>query len=967
MTTSHVTPPPELTKPLQQDWQTLLNALPPGTKVSDAARAQLEKVAIGSRFALDLALQHPDWLMPLLANPLADLTPGMDAVQRHTTALAGLQEGTLEQLEAGLRLYRNREMLGIIWRDLNRLVTPADTCRYLSDLADAAIDCALQYHYQRLCQECGTPANPQGQAQGFFVIGMGKLGAQELNLSSDIDLIFAYPQGGATQGGKTPLENSAFFTRLGQRLIKSLDTLTAQGFVFRVDMRLRPFGQSGALALSFDALEDYYHTQGREWERFAMIKARVVAHNGTPEQAQQLQQLLRAFTYRKYIDFSVIAALRNLKLMISREVAKKGKDDDVKLGRGGIREIEFIAQVFQLIRGGRDSRLQERSLEKTLRYLGANGTLPPGMDQTLLDAYWFLRNTEHALQAYQDRQTQALPQTPLEQARLAWVMGFSQWDGFYQQLQAHRDAVAAEFQAVITPAPEPAVSAEEQGLAPFTHCWLTLQRPDTPSLQLLEHWGFTDATGSLSLLIGLQTHRQILALHAQSRERLDAFMPRLLQALTRAQTPSQTLARLQPFVLAVARRSAYLLLLTENPQALLQLVTLSDSSPWICERLTQYPALLDELLNPASLYQIPTQQELAQDLRQYLLRIEDTDLEHQMEALRYFRWAQALKIAACEVTGSLPLMRVSDCLSDLAEVILDYALQLTTREMTQKHGFPDGEESLRFAIVGYGKLGGLELSHGSDLDLVFLHQNDPNGETRSPQGQLIKPLENGVFYTRLAQKIIHLLATKTAGGQVYDIDLRLRPSGNSGLLVTSLKAFEKYQRESAWTWEHQALVRARALCGSPELCRDFEQVRLSILCQARDPAKLQEDVRQMRSKMRGQLGSKKADQEAGWFHLKQDAGGIVDIEFMVQYLALAWAHADPSLVRYSDNIRILGSLENTGRLTSQEANQLIKAYKDYRSLGHRLALQQAPPMVQRHSLEEPITQVVDLWQRLLGT
>ncbi|HNG58475.1 MAG TPA: bifunctional [glutamate--ammonia ligase]-adenylyl-L-tyrosine phosphorylase/[glutamate--ammonia-ligase] adenylyltransferase, partial [Cellvibrionaceae bacterium] len=629
----------------------------------------------------------------------------------------------------------------------------------------------------------------------------------------------------------------------------------------------------------------------------------------------------------------------------------------------GIREIEFIAQAFQLLRGGREQPLQARSLIPVLNYLSEKGALPQKIAEDLIAAYWFLRNTEHALQALEDRQTQALPTSPTEQARLAWVLGFAHWEAFYAALEQHRDCVRREFAAVVA-APNEAEEQTGDPLAAYQSFWLGLLGADDNLLHQLAAWGFSPEADALGALRSLRQSPKILAMHAQSRERLDVFIPKLLRALRQAQQPQQALTRLLPFVEAVARRSAYLLLLIENPQALDQLVKLCDGSSWIAERLTKHPALLDELINPASLYHIPTQIELAQELRQHMLRIDLTDLEAQMEGLRYFRWAQALKIAACEVTGVLPLMRVSDCLTYLAEVIINYTYNLAKDEMISKHGRPTNlpeSGELPFIIIAYGKLGGLELAHGSDLDLVFLHNSDPNSQTDGA-----KPLEVSVFYPRLAQKMIHILATKTASGELYEVDVRLRPSGNSGPLVTSLSAFEKYQRESAWTWEHQALVRARPVAGEPELQQAFVDLRLALLCQARDITKLTEDVRSMREKMRTQLGSKKTDQAAGLFNLKQDAGGIVDIEFMVQYLALAWAHADPSLVRYTDNIRILGSLETTGRLAAQQAHQLINAYKEYRTLGHKLALQQAPTITQRQPLAEPIAQVCTLWQQVIG-
>ncbi len=926
---------------------------------------QLRKILFGSQFAALWLCAHPNHLLELLTSPSSNANWRHQDYQQ--TIAAQLQHPRDEiELNRVLRQHRNRYLVEIIWRDFNRLNTTQETCTQLTALAEGCLQLSLEFHYASLCREFGTPLNAAGEPQPFLIIGMGKLGAAELNLSSDIDLIFAFPDAGQTSGGvKASIDNQTFFIKLGQKLISSLDATTADGFVFRVDMRLRPFGQSGALASNFDALEDYYHNQGREWERFAMVKARVVAHNAPAATVDYLHQLLRGFTYRRYVDFSVIAALRNLKLMIQREVSKKGKNNDIKLGRGGIREIEFIAQVFQLIHGGRDIQLQDRRLIPTLRQLRQLNCLPHTIDEQLIQAYYFLRNTEHALQGYQDRQTQQLPDSPEAQARLAWVMGYASWDEFWQQLENHRLCVAGEFQAVIAPAEGPSEQPEGQ-LTPWRTLWLNILGDEASRLQDLQQLGFDEPAASLNLLRQLQENSAVLAMQAQSRERLDDFMPRLLLGLVSGATPSQTLARLTPFSLAVARRSAYLVLLIENPQALAQLITLCEGSVWIAQRLSQHPALLDELLDPNALYTVPSKAELAQELRQSMLRIEEGDLEGQMENLRYFRWAQTLKAAACEVTGHLPLMRVSDYLSYLAEAILEYVLHLCWRTMVEKHGYPDGTPSAdpAFIVLAYGKLGGLELGHGSDLDLVFIHNASSNGQSAGIGP--VKSLENGLFYTRLAQKIIHILATKTASGELYEVDVRLRPSGNSGLLVSSLSAFAKYQQESAWTWEHQALVRARVVAGSPPLAEAFNQLRDSILQLPRNLPTLQQDVRDMRQKMREQLGSKPSDQTAGLFHLKQDAGGIVDIEFMVQYGVLAWAHANPTLTRYTDNIRILDSLVTTGKLDAQQANQLIAAYKHYRTIGHRLALQQAPSLIPREPLTQQIAQVTQLWQQLLG-
>ena len=919
---------------------------------------EFQKLIIGSDFAAKYLCMQPAFLQELLSDDRLATHWGQ---AEFSAALTHWFEDatTDEDWDSRLRRFRNRAMVRIIWRDFNRLADTRVTVAELSDMASVCIQACLDYHYGALSQRFGLPRDERGEQQCLLVLGMGKLGAGELNLSSDIDLIFSYPGAGQTDGDKT-LSNQEFFVRLGQRLIKSLDAHTADGFVFRVDMRLRPYGQSGALVSSFDALEDYYQTQGREWERYAMIKARVVASNGPAAATTELMAILRSFTFRHYVDFSAIDALRNLKHMISREVKRRGIQDDVKLGAGGIREIEFIAQAFQLIRGGRDSELQDNRILKILPLLCKLGCLPEGLDRILTDAYLFLRNTEHAIQGYQDRQTQSLPVSDGARARLAYIMGYDSWAAFSQDLQAHRQRVQAEFQAVIDE-PEQDTPEDQHQLADWEAFWRG-EFDEPEALALFAEYGHEDPARSHKLLQELKISPVLVSMHATGRERLDEFMPRLLVIVSTAEAPSETLARILKLVSSVARRSAYLLLLIENPQALTQLVELSTASPWIANQMAVHPVLLDELLDSRTLYSVPPKDELEDDLRRGMLRIDPDDLEGQMEALRYFRSAHALRVAACEIKNSLPLMRVSDYLTELAEVILSHVLHLAWEQMVARHGYPSGNITHEpdFVIVGYGKLGGIELGHGSDLDLVFIHDAEPNGVTDGERS-----LDNVTFYMRLGQKIIHILDTNTLSGKLYETDMRLRPSGNSGMLVASFKAFEKYQREAAWTWEHQALVRARVVAGSPHLAAEFERVRTAVLRQKRDLLKLKTEVREMRQKMRAHLGSSAKDNGSNLFHLKQDAGGIVDIEFMVQYAVLAWAHADPALVQYTDNIRILGCLEHSGVLDTQEVSQLIEAYKAFRSAGHRLALQQQSSLIDGSPFVSERQAVQYSWRRLV--
>ncbi len=922
---------------------------------------QLVKAWGGSDFIAQSALDRPDIFCQLLAgDELITTFSQQDFADKLSQMLSGCE--TDKALDRALREYRRRMMMRIVWRDFNRQADWNETTNDMSYLAEIVVQQTVDFHYQLLAASWGTPiGKDSGEPQQLLVLGMGKLGGYELNVSSDIDLIFTYPEGGQTQGGRREKSNQEFFNRLGQNVIKSIDTHIADGFVFRVDMRLRPYGQSGALVLNFDSMEEYYQTQGRDWERYAMIKARVIA--GPKAQSEALMTMLSPFIYRRYIDFSAIEALRDMKGLINREVARKGMSADVKLGPGGIREIEFVVQAFQLIRGGRDERLQTREVMTLLPLLEREGLMPEGVGQTLMAAYEFLRNTEHAIQGYQDKQTQALPIDDKDRERLAWVMGFDGWSEFLTQLDAHRDRVNQEFHAVVADVNE-GESEESQGLDEWRPLWLDDLEQDDLAAQLNTK-GFCDGESAAKGLLSLKASRALLTMQAEGRARLDALMPRLLQLLSERDEQAETLSRILVLVESVARRTAYLLLLVENPNALKQLVRLCGASPWIADQLARHPALLDELLDQRSLYSPPDRDALQDELRQEVLRVGWDDLEGQMETLRYFRMAHALRVAAAEVTGALPLMKVSDYLTWIAEVILEHVKALAWEQMVDRHGKPahaEGEPEPEFIVIGYGKMGGIELGHGSDLDLVFIHDASSNGYTDGD-----KPLDNQTFYTRMGQKMIHILNTQTISGQLYEVDMRLRPSGNSGMLVASLTAFEKYQRNEAWTWEHQALVRARVVAGGERLAKEFDALRRDILSQSREEKKLAEDVVSMRHKMREHLGSQGSEEtKARQFHLKQDAGGIVDIEFLVQYAVLSQAVRFPEVVRWTDNIRILGELENAGLMPAEDCDALIEAYKSFRSETHKLALQQKKNIVGADLFAEQRQQVQSLWERWLG-
>ncbi|HEY3699655.1 MAG TPA: bifunctional [glutamate--ammonia ligase]-adenylyl-L-tyrosine phosphorylase/[glutamate--ammonia-ligase] adenylyltransferase [Spongiibacteraceae bacterium] len=942
---------------------------------------RLAKLFACSQFAAQLCRRHPDWLITSQQNG------ELDHNFTHENFAARLQtllqhDGSGDALDSALRRFRNREYLRIIWRDLNRLAEMAETTADISAVAETTIQTALDFHYAQLQREWGAPCSARdGSAQPFIVIGMGKLGARELNLSSDVDLIFAYPRSGETKrecSGEThgtgkSISNQEFFIQLGQRLIKSLEQNTADGFVFRVDMRLRPYGDSGALVLNFDALEEYYQDQGRDWERYAMIKARPVAEStGSTATSMnfpagnRLIEILRPFTYRRYLDYSAFEALREMKMLIHRDVQRRRLHDNIKLGAGGIREIEFIAQCFQLIRGGRERRLQERNLQRVLVTLAELNYLPAAAVGQLQQAYIFLRNTEHAIQAWLDQQSQALPKADLPRSALAYALGYHNWPSFQLELDRHRQHVSAHFNNIIALP----MDKQEANAAHAYDRWQTFWMDEELSLdnmaQQLAAAGFDQVEEAARRCLEMRTSKAVQLLQTTARARLDTFMPQLLQALTQVERPGTTLLRILPLVEAVLRRTAYLVLLVENPAALRELVLLCAASPWISRQLTQHPVLLDELLNAGTLYTAPEKTALQRDLREQLLRLEWNDLEGQMDALRYFKLAHSLRVAASEISGTLPLMKVSDYLTWIAETIIDHVLELAWHHLTDKYGTPrkaDGALCAKdFIVVGYGKLGGIELSHGSDLDLVFIHAADPSLTT---DGAI--EIDNSTFFTRLGQRMIHILSTQTALGPLYEVDMRLRPSGNSGLLVSSLKAFADYQLQRAWTWEHQALVRARVIAGDRGLADAFNQVRREILCQPRDLDKLRNDVLAMRQKMREQLRPRNTETaEHPVFDLKHGSAAMIDIEFIAQYAVLAWAHTHPELARWTDNIRILETLQQNGLCSEQIANGLIEAYKAYRSAAHRLNLQQQPGLVALNDFARERESVIAAWQTFMA-
>ncbi|WP_438970571.1 bifunctional [glutamate--ammonia ligase]-adenylyl-L-tyrosine phosphorylase/[glutamate--ammonia-ligase] adenylyltransferase [Methylophaga sp.] len=929
---------------MPDNWQALLSSYP---ELNESALSVLS----ASHFVMDWAERQPQQAESLLDSGMINRVLAFEDFEQHLAKMLA-EVADEESLQRQLRLFRQQQMVRIIWRDLAGWANLAETIQDLSALADVCIQQSLALLHEWQKKINGTPCDEEGNEQFLLVLGMGKLGAGELNLSSDIDLIFTYPEEGETRDGRRTLSNEEFFIRLGRKLVQALDNQTVDGFVFRVDMRLRPFGESGALVSSFDAMEEYYQTQGREWERYAMIKARAIT--GTEVSKQQLSDMLRPFVYRRYLDYGMFDSLREMKSMIAGQLHRRGMEDNIKLGAGGIREIEFVGQVFQLIYGGRDKPLQQRPILTILDLLAERNLLSDYAVNELKQAYDFLRRTEHRIQAWADQQTHVLPQEDDARHRLAVSMGYDNWETFSATLFQFRQQVHEHFDQLLA-APQAEDDAATNNIS-------LLNASSEEKLAYLEECDYNEPQACLAVLDKLLDLHICKNLTQTGRKRLERLLPLLVQAAASVDNADETLPRLMPLVESIMRRSAYMSLLVENPLALSQLVKLCSASPLISTQLARYPVLLDELLDPRSLYEVPEREQQKALLDQFLASVDEDDLEQIMNRLREFRQIATLHVAAADVTEVLPLMRVGDQLTELAEIQLERVWHIAWTHLVERHGYPpiaqgDDPTLCGFTILAYGKLGGLELGYGSDLDLVFVFDDEQKGLTDGD-----KPVELMVFYTRLAQRMIHLLSTVTPGGLLYEVDMRLRPSGASGLLVSPLSGFAEYQNNEAWTWEHQALVRARCVVGDKALAQKVSNVRKQVLSGKRELDGLAEQVKDMRAKMRGQLD--KSDSQL--FDLKQGKGGITDIEFMVQYAVLAWSANLPELLVYTDNIRILEALVETGKLEKDEGDMLADAYRLYRSEANHCVLQEKPALVPTSVVADYPQQVKQIWQRWLG-
>ncbi|MCW8834305.1 MAG: bifunctional [glutamate--ammonia ligase]-adenylyl-L-tyrosine phosphorylase/[glutamate--ammonia-ligase] adenylyltransferase [Colwellia sp.] len=940
-----------------KSWQQFSQQHPDSFQQLSAEQLEHFKLAITlSDFVLQSALQAPELVIDLFVNNhvYQQEMPAYDELL--APQLIDCQDEA--QLHRLLRRFRLQQMANIAIADLVLNIELEHSLARLSALADALILASLSW-LTDFCQEkWGVPTNAAGEAQPLLVYGMGKLGGKELNFSSDIDLIFVYPHSGETQGCRRSLDNQQFFTRLAQKLISSLHQHTADGFVYRVDMRLRPFGESGPLVLTFNAMEDYYQEQGRDWERYAMLKARLI---GEGEYHQKLSTLLRPFVYRRYIDFSAIDSLRRMKMMISQEVRRKQLINNIKLGAGGIREIEFVVQVFQLIRGGRVKALQQRSLLTVLPELVIAGEIKEETKLVLENAYCFLRRVENIIQALADQQTQTLPEAELGKQRLLYVLGYSAWPDFLQVLEGHMSSVHQQFEQLIG-IESPNHHAEDQHWSTLWHsrwsdeesiAWLEQEKTNANDWHSEKVW---------HLLADFRADVTKRSIGNRGRQVLDKLVPQLICHIQQAKQAEFVLERVLHVFKKITTRTAYLELLFENEGALKQLIHLCQASSWVTEYIAKYPILLDELIDPTRLNNPPQLSAYALELRENMLRIPEEDLEAQMDALRLFKQAQQLRIAAADIAQVLDVKKVSQHLTALAEAIITEVINLAWQQVSNRFGVPKsivGTNDKGFGVIAYGKTGGSELSYGSDLDLVFVHHSEQNEVTTGlVNGEKSAPASQ--FYMKLAQRIMHIFNTRMNSGILYELDMRLRPSGKSGVLVVHIGTFGEYQHQDAWTWEHQALVRARMIYGNSQLAQAFSDIRLQVLQQQRDLAQLKTDVCTMREKMRSHL-DKSTEQLTD---IKQGLGGLVDIEFLAQYLVLAHCCQDANLARCSDNIGIFKALAHFGVISEDEQEMLAISYQQLRDFSHKATLQNEAALIE-HSALTAKNNVIDLWQKLL--
>lgn len=868
--------------------------------------------------------------------------------------LSSLDFSTLLQNEAAagfalpraMRRVRNLVVAGLIYRDLAGKADLDEVVATMSAFAEFAIQTLLDFITTEMTAIHGIPTGSNsGEKQELIVIGMGKLGGQELNVSSDVDLIFVYPENGETipsSSGQRVLSNQEFFTRLGRRLINALAEISEDGFVFRVDMDLRPNGKSGPLVCNFNAIEQYLIAQGREWERYAWIKARAIT--GSQKNIAALKNIVQPFIYRRYLDYSVIDAIRNMHQQIRAEVLRQEKmnperNNNVKLGRGGIREIEFLTQMFQLIRGGRDISLRNRSTRETLCILSEKRQIEAKIADQLLDSYIFLRNLEHRLQYLDDAQTHVIPSNPEDKNIIAKMMGFADSETLLAELKQHRTFVASQFDAIFS---DKTSNTQEKNQS-VLHQPILINQEESEQLAFIEtkltSLAFPEIKPSAQRILEFWKSNRIQSLSDTNQTRLISLINQLIpQIANHSSNPFLALTRLLNFLESIAKRSSYLSLLTEYPATLNRLIRMMGSSDWASQYLTRHPILLDELLDDRTLLSPPDWDLFSKELDSQLANYRG-DTENQMNILRDMHHAQLFRLLAQDLEGALTVEHLADRLSELADIIIEATIREAWLAISNRH-----IDVPRFAVIAYGKLGGKELGYASDLDLIFLFEDD---HANAP-----------MLYARLAQRFITWMTTPTSSGRLFDVDIALRPDGASGLIVSSISSFEKYQKESAWTWEHQALTRARFCAGDKQIGEKFEQLRNEILRQTRQSAPLQQDVLSIRGKIHDAHPNRST-----LFDLKHDTGGMIDIEFIVQYLVLKNASIYPELTGNIGNIALLILCEKLELIPENLGRTVADIYRNFRRRQHQIRMQGADvSRIEIEKVQHEIASVKKLWQ-----
>ncbi len=912
-----------------------------------------------SPFIKRVCVSQPKWLESLLLTGELHKNISLNEYRRLLNEVV-VTTKSVEDIQKQLRLTRVAAYARIAWRDFHGYASVQQTLAELSLFAEACVEVTLQWCFSWQKIQTNKNSFVEKLPQNIIIFALGKLGGEELNFSSDIDIVFAYSEDCDQAQGHIG-EAAEFYLKVTQLFIKVLSEQTEDGFVFRVDTRLRPFGNSGALIPSLQSIDQYFQSHGRDWERFAWMKARVLA--GDRETGEQFLDEVTPFVYRRYLDYGAIQSLREMKTLINTKASQDSAKENLKIGIGGIREIEFIAQMFQLIYGGKDSSLRIRSTLKALQQLRAQSLLSEQWFEELTAAYLYLRKAENSLQFREDQQIHCLPSDDHQQVHYAYLMGMQDWKAFYAEYVSHTKVVNIIYQSLLNN--DGKDKSQELEENEFENLWIQIGEQDY-CLNILRAY-FADNSEQIYEQLHIFSQSSLVKkLVPIARSRLDKFMPLFLRQLLQFDEPIVVFNRFLNILKNIAQRSTYISLLLENKNKLAALFVLIDASPWVSRYIATHPLLLDEILTIDNSYNPPGVLEMQEELMVDLENMAG-GLEMYMEGLRDFKHSQMIQIAAADIVENYPIMKVSDHLSWLAEVCLNSAVQQAYIELVKKYGEPNCELNgnaylPEVLIVEYGKLGGLELGYGSDLDIVFLHNSIGNNcETCGGEGDAPKKIHNDIFFTRLVQKVIHILSTITAGGKVFDTDLRLRPHGDSGPIITSIHAYEYYLMNEAWLWEHQALVRARAVTKSVVLDDEFIKIRQKVLCQTRNKDEVRSSIRDMRNKMLDSHQSKTKTK----FNIKKDPGGLIDIEFIVQFLVLSTACDHPQICEHTDNIRILDACAEVGVLEQSATTELKEIYLKYRKCLHQLSLKLLPESVDMSVFPTERSVVQNYWARLL--